>query len=306
MYSGMKCEGDYSEGAKGKLHSRGIALVRRDNASLVRSVMKSTLENMLKLDIDSDGIVESVARYMKLVQQSANSIHRPDRPDDHLPMQQFMLSAGLSKDLEDYDGPANAAAHVAARLMEINPLERLGAGTRVVFVVRAQHKDAKRGEQAALVEDVVQNRWPLDADYYTTAIKKKCTPLLSALFVTEERERSTFVDAFGRRVAVDHAKACDRDSLPGQVEAARRLSGALAQLGRANREDGASAGEASEAPRMAPIFARFTSATAVPRAPAKPAESKKRKIGDSPAHAALKALRAREALEAAKKANASE
>lgn len=295
MYSGMKYEGLYTVDAKGKLHSRGIALVRRDNATLVRTIMKTTLESMLKLDIDADGIVESVARYMKLVQQSANSIHRPDRSDDHLSMQQFVLSAGLSKDLNEYNGPPNAAAHVAARLMEINPLEKLGSGTRVTFVVRAQHKDAKRGEQAALVEDVVQNRWPLDADYYTTAIKKKCTPLLSALFVTEERERSTFVDAFGRRVAVDHAKASERDALPGQVEAARKLIAALAQLGRANRDGGASACEASEAPRMAPIFARFTSATAVPRAPAKPAEDKKRKGGDTPAHAALKALKARAA-----------
>lgn len=302
MYSGMKFENDYTEGAKGKLHSRGIALVRRDNATLVRTIMKTTLESMLKLDIDADGIVESVARYMKLVQQSANSIHRPDRPDDHLSMQQFVLSAGLSKDLDEYAGVPNAAAHVAARLMEINPLEKLGSGTRVTFVVRAQHKDAKRGEQACLAEDLVQNRWPLDADYYVGAIRKKTEPLLSALFVTEERERSTFVDAFGRRVAVAHAKASERDALPGQVEAARRLSAALARLGRANRDGG----EGPGAPRIAPIFARFTSAAAVPRAPVKPAENKKRKSEDSPAHAALKALRAREALEAAKKANASE
>lgn len=290
MYSGIKFEGDYSEGAKGKLHSRGIALVRRDSAALVRTIMKTTLESMLKLDIDSDGIVECVARYIKLVQQSAASIHRSDRPDAHLPMQQFMLSAGLSKDLEDYDGPANAAAHVAARLMEINPLEKLGAGTRVVFVVRAQHKDARRGEQACLVEDLVQNGWPLDAAYYTEAVRRKCEPLLSALFVTEERERSTFVDAFGHRVAVAHAKASERASLPGQLEAARRLSAALAQLRRASRD----AGEGLEAPRIAPMFARFTSAAAVPRAPSKPAEEKKRK--SSEAHAALNALKKHAAL----------
>lgn len=302
MYSGIKYEGDYSEGVKGKLHSRGIALVRRDNATLVRTIMKTTLESMLKLDVDADGIVESVARYMKLVQQSAASIHRPDRPDDHLPMQQFVLSAGLSKDLEDYDGPPNAAAHVAARLMAINPLEKLGAGTRVVFVVRAQHKDAKRGEQAALIEDVVQNRWPLDAAYYTEAVRRKCEPLLSALFVAEEKRRATFTGAFGGSVTVEHAKASERDALPGQVEASRRLSAALAQLGRANRDGGASAGDAPEAPRVAPIFARFTSAAAVPRAPAKPDEVKKRKSGDTPAHAMLKALKTHAA---AKKANAS-
>ena len=300
MYSGTKYEGDYSEGAKGKLHSRGIALVRRDNAYLVRSIMKSTLDSMLKIEIDADGIVESVARYMKLVQRSAASIHRPDRPDDHLPMQQFVLSAGLSKDLDDYAGVPNAAAHVAARLMEINPLEKLGAGTRVVFVVRAQHKDAKRGEQACLVEDLERDKLPLDSDYYIGAIRKKCEPLLSALFVAEEKRRATFTGAFGGSVTVEHAKASERQALPGQNEAARRLTSALAQLGRVTQS---TPRDEVEAPRLAPVFARFAAAAAVPRAPAKPAEDKKRKSGDTPAHAMLKALKTHAA---AKKANASE
>jgi hypothetical protein len=303
MYSGVKYEGDYSVNAKGKLHSRGIALVRRDSAHLVRSIMKSTLDSMLKLDVDADGIVESVARYIKLVQQSSNSIHRPDRPDDHLPMQQFVLSAGLSKDLDEYDGPPNAAAHVAARLMAINPLEKLGAGTRVTFVVRAQHKDAKRGEQACLVEDLERDKLPLDSDYYVGAIRKKTQPLLSALFVAEEKRRATFTGAFGGSVTVEHAKASERQALPGQNEAARRLTSALAQLGRVTQS---TPRDEVEAPRLAPVFARFAAAAAVPRAPAKPAESKKRKSGDSPAHSMLRALKAREALEAAKKANASE
>jgi hypothetical protein len=302
MYSGIKFEGDYSENAKGKLHSRGIALVRRDNASLVRTIMKSTLESMLKIDLDADTIVQSVARYIKLVQQSSNSIHRQDRPEYHLTMQQFMLSAGLSKDLDQYEGTPNAAAHVAARLMQMNPLERLGAGTRVVFVIRAQHKLAKRGEQACLVEDLVRERWSLDDDYYIGAIRKKCEPLLSALFVAEERERSTHIDAFGRRVAVAHAKASDRDALPGQVEAARRLSAALAQLAQATRSSLTPRDESSEAapPRLAPMFARFASATAVPRAPAKPADEKKRKITATPAHAALEALKRHAAAISAK------
>jgi hypothetical protein len=300
MYSGLKYEKDYSEDAKGKLHSRGIALVRRDNASLVRSIMKSTLENMLKIEINAESIVESVARYIKLVQQSAASIHRPDRPDDHLPMQQFVLSAGLSKDLDDYAGVPNAAAHVAARLMQLNPLERLGSGTRVVFVVRAQHKVAKRGEQACLVEDLVRERWPLDAEYYIGAIRKKCEPLLSALFVAEEQKRTTFTGAFGGSVTVEHAKASERQALPGQNEAARRLTSALAQLGRVTQS---TPRVEVEAPRIAPVFARFAAAATVPRAPAKPAEDKKRKGGDTPAHAILKALKTHAA---AKKANASE
>ncbi len=286
MYSGMKYE-DYTEGAKSKLHSRGIALVRRDNSFLVRTIMKQTLDQMLKLDVDAGGIVESVALFMKLVQKSSSSIHHPDRPADHLPLQHFVISAGLSKDLDKYAGFPNAAAHVASRLMVLNPLEKLGAGTRVTFVVRAQHKTAKRGEQACLVEDLARERWPLDAEYYAEAVRRKCEPLLSALFVAEEMRRATVSCAFGGSVTVAHAKASERDSLPGQVEAARRLGAALAQLGRVKHS-----APRDEAPRLAPIFARFTAAAAVPRAAAKPAENKKRKGGDTQADAALKALKA--------------
>jgi hypothetical protein len=105
--------------------------------------------------------------------------------------------------------------------MEINPLERLGAGTRVAYVVRALHKDAKRGEQACLVDDLRRDRFPLDVDYYVGAIRKKVDPIISALFVAEERARMTHVAMDGRIAVVEHARACDRDTLPGQVEAAR-------------------------------------------------------------------------------------
>ena len=291
MYSGNKFVNQFGDDAESELNSRGIALVRRDNASLVRTIMKQTLERMLRLDVNADDVVESVARYMDLVRRSIGSMHAPNRAEDHLPLDQFVLSAGLSKDLEEYEGPPNCAAHIAVRLMQINPLETLGAGTRVTFVIRAAHADAKRGEQACLKDDLVRERFQLDTEYYLGAIRKKCEPLLSALFVGDESKTLTFKSMLGGIVRVQHSKASERDALPGQTEAARRLKASLALIRRATL--GVSAAEPPT--RVAPVFARVASAPSVPRAPVvtKPADASKKRKAAPKEHPAFTALRAR-------------
>lgn len=153
MYAGMKFEGDYSEGAKSKLHARGIALVRRDNARLVRTVMKETLDAMLHLDARAADAVGVVARHMALVEASARSMHFPVRPEAHLPIEQFVLSGGISKALDAYAGADNCAAVIARRLMEINPLERVGAGSRVTYVIAKAPSGSRRAEQVRFVID---------------------------------------------------------------------------------------------------------------------------------------------------------
>jgi DNA polymerase elongation subunit (family B) len=272
MYSGAKYEGDYGlpcgPPPEPKLHSRGIALVRRDNAPAVRKILKTALEMMMRSDMNASEVVQAVAAYVHLLRASARSIHSTDRPAEHLAMDQFVVSGGLSKDVEDYDGPPNAAVHVACRLMELMPLEKLGAGTRVMYVVRALHKDAKRGEQACLVDDLVHNRFPLDISYYEGAVRSKLDPILSALFVVEERARRTHVGIDGRVMVVEHARASDRAALPGQVEAARRLSSAIAEHRRAAQV---------ETVAVAPVFARMAASVAIPKA--LPPKKEKRKEG---------------------------
>lgn len=119
MYSGMKFEGDYGEGAHSKLHSRGIALVRRDNAKLVRTVMKRTLEVLLRTDTSPDDAVAAVAAHAALVEASARSLHDDVRPPEHLPVEQFVLSGGISKALDEYDvrllGPSRMQKRVCKR-----------------------------------------------------------------------------------------------------------------------------------------------------------------------------------------------
>lgn len=117
--------------------------------------------------------------------------------------------------------------------MELNPLERVGAGSRVTFVICGAHSSARRAEQAELVSDLLRERLALDVSYYVGAIRKKCEPLLSALFAREEREAATLVSASGARVVVAPARQCDRDRLPGELVAARRLTAALDDARRA-------------------------------------------------------------------------
>lgn len=281
MYSGQKYEGDYSEGAKGKLHSRGIALVRRDNAPLVRKGLKMALDKMLMPEVNREALVGHIADYAALVRASCRSLHRADRPEDHLPIKEFELSGGLSKDLEEYAGALNSSGQVAARLMQINPLERLGAGVRVTFVHRAAHGDARRAEQATLVSDLMANKWSLDADYYTEALLKKVRPILSALYLEDERRRATHASMSGALVTVAHSRASERNALAGQTEAARALDEAIRVRSRAVAK------EWDGTTTVAPIFARQLPPPAVPKAPP-PKKDKRKEVPTQNAFQVLK------------------
>ena len=232
MYCGMKFE-NYGEEARGKTLSKGIALVRRDNSKLVRAAMKETLECALRANALASEAVAVAARHIALMEASVRSMHEARRPADHLPIEAFVLSAGISKDLDAYAGPANSAAMVARRLMEINPLEKIGSGARVTFVIAATSAGARRAEQAELVSDLLREKKRLDACYYADAIRAKCEPLLSALFIKEELSRATVRSATGELVVVAPKRQSDRSKLPGEMEAARRLAEAVEAARRA-------------------------------------------------------------------------
>ena len=227
MYSGLKFESNYGIDAKSKLHSRGIALVRRDNARLVRHVMKRTLDVMLDLKATPEDAVRVVADHIALVEASIKSIHDSDRPAAHIPMEDFVISGGISKELDDYAGVPNSAACIAKRLMELNPLEKIGLGSRVTFVICKSTKGARRAEQAELVSDVVKERKQLDNEYYIGAIKKKCEPLLSALFAEKERELSKTRSVDGTTVLLAARCQMDRDKMSGQLYAEKQLAEAV-------------------------------------------------------------------------------
>ena len=181
LYAGMKYESYDDEHPISKMHSRGIALVRRDCAPLVRNALRSTLQLLLQPEVNEAAVLAMAVERVRLVAASARTVHDERRPDEHLPLSDFELSGGLSKNLDEYDS-LNAQGAVASRLMELFPLEKLGKDTRVTFVHRAEHIKVggcaphtpcsiltpwsngaprrfktKRASQAVLVSDLV--RW---------------------------------------------------------------------------------------------------------------------------------------------------
>ena len=287
LYAGMKYE-SYDESAVSQMHSRGIALVRRDCAALVRNALRSTLNLMLQPEVNEAAVLANAVECVRLVAASARTVHNVTRPDEHLPLSDFELSGGLSKNLDEYDS-LNAQGAVASRLMELFPLEKLGKGTRVTFVHRAEHSKAKRRDQTTLVADLVQERWPLDVDYYTKAVLRKLCPVLSALYVDDEKRSLTHQMYGGGAVEVMHKRASERNALVGETTAERLLRAALAD---ANRGSVKMCDEKAAPPaRMltTAVFARPPPAAAV--VAKKPAGAEKRKVvsGASDAFAALMA-----------------
>ena len=77
-----------------------------------------------------------------------------------------------------------------------------------------------------------QLRCPPDVDYYTEAVLRKLSPVLSALFGEEEKRSLTHQTMGGGVVEVQHRRASERSALAGQTTAEKRLRAALADAAR--------------------------------------------------------------------------
>ena len=73
---------------------------------------------------------------------------------------------------------------------------------------------------------------PLDIDYYTEAVLRKLCPVLSALFVNDEKHSLTHQMYGGGAVEVLHGRASERNALVGETTAERLLRAAFADAAR--------------------------------------------------------------------------
>ena len=224
MYTGRKYEGKdgaYQEGAKSYVHSRGISTVRRDNALIVRNTVSACLDLLLDTSMSAGALARWVAEQVLRVQATALVAHTsPELLDE------FVVSAGIGKDPESYDGPPNAAAFAAAQILEDNPSVKIGASARVTLVVTRTHNTG-RAQQAMLPERVARTGALLDVDYYVNALRKKLDPLISVFFVQQERDSRTERNVFGHNVVVQAKKVSEQKLLPGRAAAARSVDAVL-------------------------------------------------------------------------------
>ena len=223
LYTGLKYEGNYGPSAKPKVHSRGISAVRRDNALIVRNTVSACLEVLLTLDATPESVCEWVAQRVVALKRAVEDVY--DEPEN---LEQFILSAGLSKNPNEYDMP-KAAATAAKQLVALNPTVPVGSNSRVTFlVVSTRHE--KRADQVLIPQLVARDTPPLDVTYYAVALRKKLNPLISVFFVEHERKAQTARDVFGRVVRVPPKRVSDQKLLPGELEATQRVDARVAAL----------------------------------------------------------------------------
>jgi DNA polymerase elongation subunit (family B) len=226
IYAAMKYEGDYGEAAKGKIFARGLSAVRRDNALLIKNTVLAVMDKMFKDKASRESIIEFCGTQLALIHNSATRAHEDDRIAGQLPFAAFIQSAGISKELDEYDAP-NAAVMVARQLLETNPGAGIGKGVRVTFVVVAAANNAKRCDQVLLPDLAMRDKVPLDAAFYVDGLLKKLGPLLSCFYAADERNGRRTRDVFGRVIDLPPPRVADQKKLLGQDTAERKLVAAF-------------------------------------------------------------------------------
>jgi len=227
MYASVKFEDDYGTTAKGKLFVRGLSAIRRDNASITKDTVTRVMDMMFVNRKPRGEILEFCGRALASVLNSARCMWDADRAiDGRLPFEAFVQSAGISKDLDDYDAD-NAATAVARQLLEIDPQSGVGKSSRVSFVVTLQQKGSRRSQQAMLPSLCAERRAPIDGDHYVSALLKKLAPLLSVLFAAEARAGRRMRDPYGHVVEVAPASKAAQARLLGEEEAERAVLAAM-------------------------------------------------------------------------------
>ena len=227
MYSALKYEGEYRADAEGELFARGLSAVRRDNALLVKNTVLHTMDALFIAKQDRAAIVADLGAILASVHNSAVAMHDPDRAfDGRLPFEHFIQSAGVSKDLANYDND-NAAVSAAKQLVALNPQAGIGKNTRVNFVVTVRDAEAKRAQQALLPSVCLERKAPLDHGFYVDALLKKLAPLLSVLFMADERATRITRDLSGKIIEVAPKRAADRARLLGEASAETALRDAM-------------------------------------------------------------------------------
>jgi len=230
MYAALKYEGDYSEGASGKIFARGLSAVRRDNAKLVQKTVLDVMDLLFKKGATRDETAAFAGAAFAAVHNSAVLVHAGAERDfpGRLPFEAFVQSAGISKELAEYDGD-NSATAVARQMLAANPQCGIGKNSRVTFVVTAAPKGSKRCHQALLPSVCLAETAPLDAGFYTGALLKKLAPMMSVLYMQEEAASRRTRTLDGSVVAREPDTAAARARLLGEAHAERAILAAASK-----------------------------------------------------------------------------
>lgn len=196
--------------------------MRRDNSKLVQQTVLDVMDLLFKKVAPRSDVVAFCGAAFAVIHNSAVLVHTDREFPGRLPFESFIQSAGISKDIDAYDGESAATA-VARQMLAANPQCGVGKQSRVTFVVTLQGKGAKRAAQALLPSTCRETHAPLDASFYTSALLKKLAPLLSVLFLEDEKAARRTRTLTGEIVELAPKSAAERARLLGESLAERAI-----------------------------------------------------------------------------------
>lgn len=152
-----------------KMDTKGIETVRRDNCSLVRTVVETVLRRIL-IDRDVPGSVDYVKRTI-----SELLTNRVD-------MSMLVITKGLSRDVERYETKM-AHTELAKKKRKRDPASAPRAGDRVPYVIVKSAKGSKTYEKSEDPIYAMENRIPIDHQHYLKhyleqPLKRIFTPII--------------------------------------------------------------------------------------------------------------------------------
>ncbi|KAG0416691.1 DNA polymerase delta catalytic subunit, partial [Dictyocoela roeselum] len=143
----------YTEPDKmGRIDTKGIETVRRDNCGLVRNVINKCLHKIL---IERD--VESAQEYVRGVIR--------DLYLDRIDLSQLVISKAISKSSEDYSAK-QAHVALAEKMARRENQTSINLGERIAYVITKGDKKARAYEKSEDPIYVLENNIPIDIDYY--------------------------------------------------------------------------------------------------------------------------------------------
>ena len=150
-----------------KISSRGMELSRRDTLPAARD----TLQAMSNLVLDVNRDVDR-ATLFELVRKHGQALL-----GGKLPLSAFVLSAGISKPLDEYRGPPSAHVELLKRLSAENPDAPIAqVGDRVQFVF-AEAPDGSKMWQKARTPEELERDPSLRVDLIVNFTQRFCPPI---------------------------------------------------------------------------------------------------------------------------------
>ena len=135
-----------------KMDTKGIETVRRDNCLLVRQVIETVLEKILK-QRDVQGAV-------KYVQSTI-----ADLLMNRLDFSQLVITKGFTKEADSY-GVKMAHIELAQRMRQRDPATAPVVGDRIAYVIIKAAKNAKAYEKSEDPIFALDNNLPIDTKHY--------------------------------------------------------------------------------------------------------------------------------------------